>query len=52
MFTFGGHFAQKNAAQAHIFFISTDKRRCCLLNVMVQFGSFSPDKIWQADDLT
>ena len=34
------------------FYISTGKRRCCLLNVMVQFVSFSPDKIWQAGDLT
>ena len=34
------------------FLAATGKGRCCLLNVMVQFGSFSPDKIWQTDDLT
>ena len=52
MFTFGGHFVQKNAAQAHIFVTSNGKRRFCLLKVMVQFGSLSPDKILQAGDLT
>ena len=47
MSTFGGHFAQKNAAQAQniIVFTSTGKRRCCSLNVMVQFVPLSPDKI-------
>ena len=43
---------QKNAAQDHNFLAATGKWRCCLLNVMVQFVSFSPDKIWQVDDLT
>ena len=35
-----------------IFLAATGKGRCCLFNGMVQFGSFSLDKIWQADDLT
>ena len=34
------------------FLAATGKMRYCLLNVMAQFGSFSPDKIWQVDDLT
>ena len=34
------------------FLAATGKGRCCLLNVMVQFGSFSPDKMMQTDDLT
>ena len=45
------HFAQKNAAQDHIL-AATGKEGYCLLNVMVQFGSFSPDEIWQVGDLT